>query len=93
MIRTMKGGKSYSQINARSTKPSCKRVQFDKWYISPDALLFKSKIMLKAMKNDIKIGDRSLSYHYPYGDGDCIYLHIRELSDLHKIDIKYHERH
>jgi hypothetical protein len=45
------------------------------------------------MKNDIKIGDRSLSYHYPYGDGDCIYLHIRELSDLHKIDIKYHERH
>jgi hypothetical protein len=25
MIRTMKGGKSYSHINARSTKPSCKR--------------------------------------------------------------------
>lgn len=30
MIRTMKGGKSYSQINARRAKPSCKRVWFDK---------------------------------------------------------------
>ena len=27
IIRTMKGGKSYSHIKARSTKPSCKKVE------------------------------------------------------------------
>lgn len=36
MIRTMKGGKSYSHINANSTKPSCKKVEleelFESWY-------------------------------------------------------------
>lgn len=29
IIRTMKGGKSYSHINARSTKPSCNTIEFN----------------------------------------------------------------
>lgn len=45
------------------------------------------------MKNDMKKGEKNLSYHYPYGDGDCIYLHSKELPNLYQINFKYHERH
>jgi hypothetical protein len=40
----------------------------------------------QSMENNIEIGDRNLSHHYPYGDGDCIYLQLRQLSNVFQIN-------